>query len=75
MEAILAAKFTEILKSAGGVLAAVAITARHGHESTNSGIISRGKALGFKTNEFPWASGRRFSKNAAKNRENCSRFA
>lgn len=51
MEAILAAKFTEILKSAGGVLAAVAILLVMVtiHEF---GHYLAGKALGFKINEF-----------------------
>lgn len=51
MEAILAAKFTEFLKSAGGVLAAVAILLAMVtiHEF---GHYLAGKALGFKINEF-----------------------
>lgn len=51
MEAILAATFTEILKSAGGVLAAVAILLVMVtiHEF---GHYLAGKALGFKINEF-----------------------
>ena len=74
MEAILAAKFTEFLKNAGGVLAAVAILLAMVtiHEF---GHYLAGKALGFKINEFPWASVPRFIKNAAKKRENCSRSA
>lgn len=51
MEAILAAKFTEFLKNAGGVLAAVAILLAMVtiHEF---GHYLAGKALGFKINEF-----------------------
>lgn len=51
MEAILAAKFTEFLKSAGGVLAAVAILLVMVtiHEF---GHYLAGKLLGFKINEF-----------------------
>lgn len=51
MEAILAAKFTEFLKNAGGVLAAVAILLVMVtiHEF---GHYLAGKALGFKINEF-----------------------
>lgn len=51
MEAMLAVKFTEILKSAGGVLAAVAIllVMVTVHEF---GHYLAGKALGFKINEF-----------------------